>query len=667
MSPIIRTGAIPRRIPLFSLFATVHSPSSNPLSRNGRGLGRGVKKGGRTERLRLFLALLALLLSLQVAAAGLSGRLDRTRIAEGETVVLTLTAPGDAAGAPDPAPLTSDFDLLDQSQSTRMSIVNGHSSTTREWQWVLAPKRAGRLSIPSLRLGRSFSEPLALEVLPAAQAAKLGEARPVLLEVEAQPQQPYVQGQVVYSVRILSRVPLGRASLSEPQAGDAVIERLGEDKQYSTYRDGRQYQVIERRYAVFPQHSGKLEIAAPVLSAQIPEQGQRRGGLRERLFGHDPFANMQSFFGHDPFAEMGGIFEQTRPVQVRGRRTDLEVRPQPAGTASPWLPAESLSLAENWSPDPPVFRIGEPVTRTLTVTAEGLTAAQLPDLRPGVPAGVKVYPDQAHGETRTQGDTLVAQKVLKIALVPSQSGELTLPEVRLHWWDTRTGKPQVAQLPARTVEVLPAAAGVSAPPPVAPSRSAQAAGEPSEPVAAARPVAAAPSPAGGDSRLSRLGEGLIRDSGLPAGYWPWLAGVLALAWFASTLLWLRARGAGPAASAASALPARPAPDPVKALAAVKRVCEVGDARAARRALLAWAAARWPGGPPQGLEALAQRLDGQAPGALRELDRVLYAGAEGTWDGASAWQRLAPSLGRDPRRGARGGRDSALPPLYPQSA
>jgi hypothetical protein len=41
-------------LPAQALFVTSQSPSSNPLSRNGRGLGRGVKKGGGTERLPLF-------------------------------------------------------------------------------------------------------------------------------------------------------------------------------------------------------------------------------------------------------------------------------------------------------------------------------------------------------------------------------------------------------------------------------------------------------------------------------------------------------------------------------------------------------------------------------------------------------------------------------------
>jgi len=613
------------------------------------------------RRVASMLALLALVPGL-VTAAGLSASLDRTRVAEGETVVLTLAAPGDATGMPDPAPLEKDFDLLSQSQGSRTSIVNGRSSSTREWQWVLAPKHTGKLQIPALTMGASTSAPLALEVVPATQAASLGEARPVLLEVEAEPRQPYVQGQVIYSVKLLARVPLYQASLSEPEAGDAIVERLGEDKQYSTYRNGQQYQVTERRYALFPQHSGKLEIAPPVLSAQLPDQGRRRGSLRERFFGGDPFADMNRFFGSDPFADLDGIFEQTRPLQLRGRPIDLEVQSQPAGAASPWLPAESLRLDESWSPDPPVLRVGEPVTRTLAITAQGLSAAQLPDLQPRAPDGIKVYPDQAQSETRADGDTLVAQKVLKSALVPSQAGELTLPEVRLSWWDTRTGKAAVARLPARTVQVLPAAAGTSVSPPAV----AQQAPRP-EPLAEAGPSAPAAGQADVGKGLSGIDRLPTREAGPPAGYWPWIAGGLALAWLGSTLLWLRARAARPGAIAAPTQSVQPRPEPVKSLDALKKACTAGDPRAARQALLAWASACWPENPPGGLETLARRLDGDAAQVLRELDRFLYASEGPPWDGASAWPRLAPALNKEMPKTARSGGDSPLPPLYPQSA
>ena len=260
--------------------------------------------------------LLALAFSAQASGAGLSARLERTRIAEGETVLLRLIAPGDSTGSPDLSPLGEDFDILNQGQSTRMSYVNGRSTSSREWQLVLAPKHTGTLRLPAIHLGGAVSEPLSLEVLPAAQAGKLGVARPVLLEVEAQPKRAYVQQKVIYTLRLLFREPLREASLSEPQTKDAIVERLGADKQYTVERDGQQYRVIERRYALFPQHSGPLEIGAPLLSAQIPQHVQRASRPRRRSFGSDPFADFDRLFGGDQFLVGVGNPQLGVPVQV---------------------------------------------------------------------------------------------------------------------------------------------------------------------------------------------------------------------------------------------------------------------------------------------------------------------------------------------------------------
>jgi hypothetical protein len=603
-------------------------------------------------------------------ADGLQARLDRTRLAEGETLVLQLSAPGDSSGTPDLTPLEPDFDVLSQSQSSRISIINGNSnsSSTKEWQLVLAPKHTGKLQIPALSLAGLTSQPLSVEVLPAAQADKLGEARPLALEVEASTRDPYVQGQVVYTVRVLARVPLRQASLSEPDVKDALIERLGEDKQYATYRNGQRYQVIERRYAIFPQHSGKLQIEAPLLTAQVPETGRQRQSLRQRMFGgRDPFADMQDLFGRDPFGDMGGFFAQTRPMQVRGQEIELQVRPQPDKAGSPWLPAESLSLAETWSPDPPVFRVGEPVTRTISITAQGLSAAQLPDLNPQVPEGIKVYPDKAQNETRGDGDTLIAQKVLKSALLPSQPGALTLPEVRLAWWDTQTDQQKTATLPARTVQVLPAPAGSAQPrltaPAATPARNPAGISD-----ANVTPGAEGPDPSS-DSAVSQLGERLIQGAELPTGYWPWIAAVLGLAWLATTILWLRARNRNFAAATGrvEASAAAPAPKPGKALNRLQQACKANDAKAARQALLEWAAARWPEDPPRRLETLGRRLGEPAGEMLRTLDQELYAPTPQGWDGVQFWRRLSPSLegALDERKA--NAEDGPLPPLYSQSA
>ncbi len=587
-------------------------------------------------RFLVFLALLSTLAWQPAAAQQPGAELDRSRIAEGETITLTLSVPGDLDGEPDLTPLAGEFDILDRSQSSHTSIINGRMDSRRVWQLVLAPKRVGSLQVPALQVGTGRTQPLSLQVLPAGSKAAGNDSPKLFVEVEITPQSPYVQQQVIYIVRIFSRVTLRKAGLSEPEVEGALLERMGEDRAYRLQRDGHHYQIIERRYALYPQRSGRLSIAGPVLSATVPVEKRRRRGMNDRFFGRDPFDN---------FPGMGNLFQETRTMRVRGKDLELEVQPQPAGLSGPWLPAQNLTLQQSWTPEPAQFRVGEPVTRTLTLRARGLTASQLPDLEPPAVPGLKVYPDRPQTRSEAVNGGIEAVKEIKAALVPSRAGRFQLPEIRLAWWDTLAGREQTEVIPALDIEVLPAANGTAAasPPPM------PATVLPAEEEAAADPApltAVSPSTTGA------------------AGYWPWVAAALGVAWLLTLALWLQERRRGRSRKAEPAQLSKAAPSP--SLREIERTFRAGDPRAARQALLAWATARWPQRPPKGLDSLARRLDSvPATAALQALDQALYAPGSSPWEGAAAWRNLAPALkGGDRKRETKG--KTALPELYPES-
>ena len=649
--------------------------------------GEGGTPGTSSVPAGLFLILLGFLSIAQALAAGLDAQVDRARLAEGESLLLTLSGPGDVWGTPDTAALARDFAVQNQGQGTSTVMTNGRVTTTREWRFLLTPKASGRFTIPAMRLGELESLPIAVEVLPAAQAAQVGEPPPARLEAELDRDQVYVQGQVIYTLRVLLRPQVQNASLEDPQAEGIQIERLGEDRVTETQRDGLRYRVVERRYALLPQHSGAIEIPAPVLSAAVPESRSSRGQAAGTAPG-SPFGSggsaFEQFFGRDPFAEIDSLFQRTRPIQVRGPALTLEVRPRPAGAPVPWLPAEDLRLAESWTPDPAAaqtrLRVGEPITRTIALTAQGLSATQLPDLTGAVPPGVKSYPDKPRTESRAEGDTLVAVKEIKQALVPTVAGKLVLPEIRLAWWDTRADQERVAVLPARTLEVLPATGAVddqtprgpaaAEPVPLPHDQGQVAHGADPVPEASSAPgTAAAPASAtahGASTPLTAVASGWP----LPAGHWPWLAAAMAFLWLTTLLLWWRerrrqspvplARMGGIEVSRASLAAARER---------VRQACQAQEPRATREALLAWGLVRWPEDPPRRLETLAARLGGPAASWMGRLDQCLYApGGAAGWDGPAAWRDLGPALTVAAERspGRTGGEDP-LPPLYAVSA
>lgn len=591
-----------------------------------------------------FLTLLIFATSL-AWAADLQVQLDRNRLSAQDTLTLRLIADGIASGEPDFTPLTQDFDILSQGQSKTTSIINGKMSYTRQWTLELAPKRTGKLMIPSLALGNALSRNMTVEVIDAEVDGPAAGPKPLFVDADAETRTPYVQQAFDYRVRIyLQEEPL-RATLSDPLADGATIERSGEDQGYEEFVDGQRYNVIERHYRVIPNRSGPLRIQGPRLEAVVPDT--RPGSQR------DPFADLDQAFGgtlFQGFPKMQGMGNPGRRLIERAGDLEIQVRAQPAGFTGIWLPATSVQIADEWTPSQPTFRVGEPLTRTLTITAQGVTAAQLPTLNLGALDGVQVYPDQPKSEDLSGSSIPTAIKSVKIALVPTRAGVLALPEIRLPWWDTDADEPRVAVVPARTVEVAAVPSGGVEPVPASDSLTSR------EPAAIAEskedPAMQPKSPTG-------FGIG-------NAGLWPWLTLLLGLAWLGTLVWWRREHRSRRARVGAVSDPQDPRGASLSAARReVEKTCLAGDARASRAALMAWAQARWPGEAPNGLGELAMRLGGEETGGvLSAIDRAIYAPPSEVWDGAAAWKNLAPRLG-SAGTGEPAWATDPLPALYPQ--
>ncbi|WP_058554253.1 BatD family protein [Thiohalocapsa sp. ML1] len=623
---------------------------------------------------------LGLLLWASAASAAVTARFDRTEVFDGDTVTLLIEADGVGGAAPDLSVLNKDFDVLGTSSGSRIQIVNGRQSATRSWQVTLAPKRLGVVVVPPIAVGSERTPALELSVAEQPETPSGGPGDELFLEVEVgmDGDTVLVQQQVPLAVRLYTTLPLRGGELSEPRPEGAVLERLGEDVRYETTRNGRRYQVIERRFSLSPEQSGELRIPPVTFTGERETSGGR------------PFADdrLAQLF-RDPVFERFGhrLFERGEPVRARSRAVTLEVEPQPQGFGGPhWLPAQELAIDDSWERAPPALANGEPATRTLTITATGLAGSQIPEIDVAVPDGVKRYPGDVEAETRTDGKALFGVSRQRITLMPTRGGTLVFPEIRLRWWDVDAGEERVAVVPARRLEAAgpvdgPWQAGV-------PEQAAAGAAADAGAAVADEPVSRVTGP--------RRPLGWLVSMALAAGVvgllWPWRFRLLALAqWLGALLQRGRERLAAvaarptaatadaaaasrvgvPAAAAASYRAARSAgPEP---LAAVRAACAADDPRAAAAALLALARRRWPGTAPASPGAVAVRLAAegnaaaqQAAAEVRALEAALYGPEPGAWRGGALMEALSALLaadGRAPRPPGDVG-DAPLAPLYP---
>lgn len=556
------------------------------------------------------------------AMAALQSSVDRNPVSLNESFTLTLESDDNLNGTPDLSVLQQDFEVINQGKSSSFQFINGNTSRSIRWSITLMAKHSGQIQIPPITIGNEQSPPINLTVNAAATPTPsqgLGQQGDIFLEASATPTKVYVQQQIVYTVRLFHRVNLGNnATLTEPKlpGDDAIIEKLGDDKNYQTTRNGIRYAVVERRYALYPQHAGKIEIPALVFEGDVVQ------------------ASANSFFNFDPFA--------TNSRHLRAVSSPVTVSAQAAPATfhgKSWLPARSLQLVEQWSPDPPHFSVGQPITRTVAVMADGLTAAQLPTLSAQNVEGIKQYPDQPSLKDTKASDGITGIRSEKTALIPMHPGAITLPAIAIPWWNTTTDKVEIAHLPARTVTVAPPAGNSAV--------------QPTAPTSTATPASTQPSP---PIEVPKTKE--ISPASAVSGFWPWVALVLALGWLITAIAWWRSVR-------------RPAPQPPSRHAEkpslnqlerqLKSCCLANDMEGSSRALLAWARQRWPEQPPVSLTALAGRCPPALAQKLSELDRARYAPSAMPWQGAPLWQQFDALRKKRHKPSSR--QEEALRPLY----
>ena len=587
------------------------------------------------NRFFLFAALLACGISLSAQAA-VTATVSKNNFAAGDTIQLRLQRDGSDDTQPDIAPLKIDFDVLGTSSGSSMQIINGQVSSKTQITVLLSPKHNGKLQIPPLQWGGEQTAAIELTVGGSGGANRQGaqaasDSEHVYLTATLDQKQPYVQAAVVLTVKLYADQSLYQASLDFPASTDVLVKQLGKDVQTNEVRNGRSYQVIERKYLLFPQRSGKLGLNGPVLDAQVADASRN-----DAFFGN--------FLGQ---MQIPGMMNATRPVRVHAKDIELNVLPRPAAASGAnWLPAQQLTLEETWRPAAATMHVGEPLTRHLHLSALGLTGAQLPELNTlmSVPDGIKAYPDQSSVADNAQGNTVLGSRDQDIALMATRPGQYVLPEVVVHWWDTVHNTRREITLPAHSFDVLPAAAGSNT------------AAIPDSPDAHANTVEQ-PILQDGHSAATQTGKSMGNQNQV----WQWSSFALALLWLGTAIAWWRARRRAQQLQP-DKIAAEKQPQNINtgsAFKAFKRACGNNDANNARRHLLAWAATVWPADPPGGMNELARRMtDENLAQQLRELDRACYTG--------SAWQgsELAQSFPNLPAQTNSGKNRGALPALYP---
>ena len=383
--------------------------------------------------LKLFTVLLSLILSSLAEAVTLDSSVNRNQVNTNETLTLRLIIDEQVdSSALDLSALENDFEVLNVTphRQSGVNFVNGKSESKASTTWTITlyAKREGKLTIPSFTVNSATSKPISINVGNATQGQN--SSQPLEVKVSTNTNEIYPNQQFIVEIELSAASNV--RGLSGPQLviPNADVEAIDQED-FQRVDNGIARQVALLKYSVFAKQAG--EIVIPVMTYTGIENGRR------------------------------GVFG-TRGTQViaRSKLLKLSVKNAPSKANQPWFPAEGVSITSRWSSDTSALKVGEPITRTITIAAKGQQASVIPPLDNAIiDAGLKSYKDQPQLNTSKSTQGLIATRVESEAIVANKAGDYVLSALSIDWWDINSNKWQTSTLEQQTLNVTGSAAAVS--------------------------------------------------------------------------------------------------------------------------------------------------------------------------------------------------------------
>jgi len=376
----------------------------------------------------LNIALIALLLffSHNLLAGTLTASVDSTHISRNETLTLTLKYDERSGDTPDTSELEKQFNIRRQGTSSGIRIINGDVSGSTTWEYELSPKRAGPLLIPSFSINGDFSEAISIAVDEKSVNATQTDQK-IYTETTLDQSKVYTQQQAVITWRLVSRAGAPQVRFAPPHINGVITQDLGNRSYQRTGSNNSSEWVIEQRYALFPQQSGKIIIPAQTFQVVVNETQQH----------------------------ISGFFIST-PTEIT-RDTDeqqLDVIPPPNTGNKTWLPASSVEILQQITGlnAQSQATVGTAFTRTIRIRANGLSAEQLP--APDMQANnAKIYAEKPVFDNKASSQGNKGTREDRAAVIATQAGKLVLPAIHIAWYDVNAAQWRDAELAESTIDV----------------------------------------------------------------------------------------------------------------------------------------------------------------------------------------------------------------------
>ena len=371
---------------------------------------------------------------------------DRNRIYEGDSITLIVKVEGGSeVPSVDLTDIKTDFNVASgPNQSTNYQWINGAMKSEISLSWMLVPRKKGELKIPELNInlnGKQYrTSPIEISVFErddTEAALQTGSDMPeqdFFLEATVDNLQPHRGEQVTLTYTLFTNVDLsGWDVQKQPLYKGFWTQDLYSPKslQLREVRRGgkKMYAATVQRKALFPTHSGRIQIEPMTAMVSVKVRGSSRNWFA------------------DPF------FSRSKSYTIASNSLDLDVQQLPAN------PQGKITAAVgNWKLTSKVskqkLQQDEAVTLTIQINGQGnLRAISVEDIV--FPPELEVFEPEISVEEQPLRDLIAGTKTISYVLIPRDARRITLPSVKLTYFDPRDDRWRTKSTQPITLDVTP--------------------------------------------------------------------------------------------------------------------------------------------------------------------------------------------------------------------
>lgn len=331
------------------------------------------------------------------------------------------------------------FKIASKGSQSSYSIVNGKSTSSKSDIYTLIPLKEGNFTL-KVNGKKETSNSININV---AKEAKVNVEGKMTLQDNLKEKNTFYFGQKIpFEEKLLTTVPLRNLQyIDRPNFGDLSVKditpvnnRGGYTEKYFTDENGRRgLEVILYQGILQANSSGDKSIKGGY--AAVTESGP-----------NDSFV-----FGNT-----------STPVYLGSKEMELTILPLPSGKPAGFQDVVG-ELKEDYSWNNDKVKFGESVVLTLKLSGdvnldmlEKVVSNNIPDFN--------VFESSKESGEKIVNGQYYTEKTFDIAFIPKVTGKVTIPAIKIPYFDTAEKKYKEFEVPAKVIEVTGTANGAVIPP-----------------------------------------------------------------------------------------------------------------------------------------------------------------------------------------------------------